>query len=121
MKKKRSKGENGGRRDFLKVAGLAAAGLTFGLGASRPTRLAYGQAKRPIKIGMMAILSGPLAGYGEYQVRGCDLAKEHINAAGGILGHPIEMNYRDDELNPAVGVKMRGISFRTGGRISSWG
>lgn len=105
MKKDNSKQVSGSRRDFLKTAGLATAGLALGMGASGKTRMAYGQAKRPIKVGMMAILSGPLAGYGEYQVRGCELAKEHINASGGILGHPIEMNFRDDELNPAVGVK----------------
>jgi branched-chain amino acid transport system substrate-binding protein len=105
MKGKGKDPRNVERRNFLKVTGMAGVGAALGLSATGNTRMAYGKARRPIKVGMQAILSGPLAGYGEYQVRGCDLAMEHINAMGGILGHPIEMKYRDSELNPAVGVK----------------
>lgn len=105
MEDKKSRPKSVERRSFLKTAGIAGIGATVGLHAAGKITKAYGKAKRPIKVGMQAILAGPLAGYGEYQKMGCELAKEHINAVGGILGHPIEMKYRDSELNPAVGVK----------------
>jgi len=53
-----------------------------------PTR-----ALEPIKIGVY----GPEAWIqGQGMKEGADLAKEKINAAGGILGHPVEIVFADD-------------------------
>lgn len=49
-----------------------------------------------IKIGILASLSGNGAQYGQAMKEGADLAVEEINAAGGVLGKPIALVYRDD-------------------------
>src|SRR2546423_15448589 len=37
--------------------------------------------------------------------KGAVLAMEEINAAGGVGGSPLELNFRDEELKVDVGVK----------------
>src|SRR5438045_7338388 len=90
------------RRTFLKTgaAGLAALAAPRGFGATPDLKL-----KKAIKIGCQTILSGPLGGYGEFMRKGAVLGMEEINAAGGIGGSPIELNFRDEELKVDVGVK----------------
>lgn len=62
------------------------------------------QAADPIKIGLVAALSGQSARSGEAITRGATIAIEEINAKGGVLGRPLELVRRDDESNPAKGV-----------------
>ncbi|MCA9963857.1 MAG: ABC transporter substrate-binding protein [Anaerolineales bacterium] len=45
----------------------------------------------PIKVGLVAPFSGPEAAAGEAIQRGMLLAIDEINAAGGVLGRPIEL------------------------------
>ena len=52
---------------------------------------------RVIKIGFPAPLSGTSAGVGSDMERGITLAIEDINAAGGILGHQVELVKGDVE------------------------
>lgn len=61
-------------------------------------------AEEPVKIGLIASLSGPSAKSGEAITRGMRLAISEINAAGGILGRPVELLRRDDENNPGKGL-----------------
>ena len=49
----------------------------------------------PIRIGEFSSLTGPLAGLGQYTHMGVVLAAEQINAAGGVLGRPIEVIAED--------------------------
>src|SRR5260370_42682742 len=57
----------------------------------------------PIKIGMVAPLSGPGAESGRFQTQGAKLAAEEINKAGGVLGRPLELVIEDDQTtNPGV-------------------
>jgi len=58
----------------------------------------------PIKIGAVLPFSGGVELYGRQAKLGLDLAAKDINAAGGILGRPIEMVYADDKTDPAVAV-----------------
>jgi branched-chain amino acid transport system substrate-binding protein len=62
------------------------------------------QAQEPIKVGLVAALSGQSAISGEAITRGLTVAIDEINAAGGIGGRKIELVRRDDESNPAKGV-----------------
>jgi branched-chain amino acid transport system substrate-binding protein len=79
------------------VSGLAAA-LLFGLTGST------GLAQEPIKVGLVAALSGGSAKSGEGITRGLTIAIDEINAAGGLLGgRKLELIRRDDESNPAKG------------------
>lgn len=93
------------RRDFLKAGVAGAAGALLGSELGLPAIVHAAKVKDPIKIGCQGIMSGPLGGYGEYMKKGATLAMEEINAKGGVLGSKIEMNFRDDELKPDVGVK----------------
>ena len=61
-------------------------------------------AAEPVKIGLIASLSGPSAKSGEAITRGMMLAIKEINDAGGILGRPVELLRRDDENNPGKGL-----------------
>src|SRR5919201_6111746 len=61
-------------------------------------------AAEPIKVGLVAALSGQSAKSGEGITRGLTIAIDEINARGGVLGgRPIELVRRDDEANPAKG------------------
>ncbi len=56
-----------------------------------------------IKIGALMSLTGSLGPYGPPIVDGAKLAVEQINAAGGILGHPLKLIVMDTATNPDVG------------------
>lgn len=61
-------------------------------------------AAEPVKIGLVAALSGQSAKSGEAITRGLSIAIDEINASGGVLGgRMIELIRRDDESNPAKG------------------
>ncbi|MEL0659846.1 ABC transporter substrate-binding protein [Psychromonas arctica] len=62
------------------------------------------QAVEPIKVGLVAALSGQSAKSGEAITRGLTIAIDEINEAGGVLGRPIELVRRDDESNPSKGL-----------------
>ncbi|MGH9413221.1 MAG: transporter substrate-binding protein, partial [Terriglobales bacterium] len=89
-----------GRREFLKRAGLlglGAAGIAAG-GAGWWHR----QSPDPIKVGVLHSLSGSMA-ISETSL--CDaalLAIEELNAAGGVLGRPVQAVVEDGASSPAV-------------------
>ena len=73
--------------------------LTVGLLCS-----SFAQAAEPVKIGITTILSGPLADRGQQEQYGAQLALDHINQTGGVLGRPVEAFYADNACKPEVGV-----------------
>lgn len=65
------------------------------------TITAGAQAAEPIKIGMMTESTGANALAGVYEVNGAQLAVNAINAAGGVLGRPLELVTEDNKsTNP---------------------
>jgi branched-chain amino acid transport system substrate-binding protein len=61
------------------------------------------QAADPIKIGMVAPLTGPAAESGRFQTQGAKLAVDEINKAGGVLGRPLDLTIEDDQTtNPGI-------------------
>ncbi|MCB1032418.1 MAG: ABC transporter substrate-binding protein [Acidobacteria bacterium] len=58
----------------------------------------------PFEVGVLVPLSGSLRVWGVNSERGIRLAAEHINAAGGIEGRPIELLVRDSECKPETAV-----------------
>ncbi|MBY0610891.1 MAG: ABC transporter substrate-binding protein [Beijerinckiaceae bacterium] len=77
----------------------------FGLFSASALLLHSGIARsaEPIKIGLVAALSGQSAKSGEGITRGLSVAIDEINANGGLLGRPVQLIRRDDESNPAKG------------------
>lgn len=78
------------------IALVAAIGLT-------PT--AVMAEKKPIKIGFIHTMSGPISMYGITSAAGAKIAVEEINAAGGVLGRKLELIVRDDKVNPEAGLR----------------
>jgi branched-chain amino acid transport system substrate-binding protein len=58
----------------------------------------------PIRIGSTLPLTGNLAFFGQHSRWGTELAVSEANAAGGVLGRQVEVDYQDNQCNPAVGV-----------------
>jgi branched-chain amino acid transport system substrate-binding protein len=80
----------------------AVSGAVFGL-VLAVTLPATAQAADPIKLGMVAPLTGPIADAGRYGVQGAKLAVEEVNKAGGVLGRQLELVIEDDQsLNPST-------------------
>ncbi len=62
---------------------------------------ALAQDKEPIKVGLLEDQSGEIAIFTMPKVRGTQLAVEEINAAGGILGRPLELIAYDPQFDNA--------------------
>jgi urea transport system substrate-binding protein len=88
------------RRTFLKTA-LAAGAASSALGAGFPAIAA----NKPIRIGAVQPFSGGLELFGNQAKLGIDLAVKEINAAGGILGKPVEVLYEDNKTDPKTSVE----------------
>jgi branched-chain amino acid transport system substrate-binding protein len=58
----------------------------------------------PIRIGLIAPLSGDSAAAGEAVARGMLLAVDEVNQNGGVLGRPLEVVARDVANDPEAGV-----------------
>jgi branched-chain amino acid transport system substrate-binding protein len=95
------------RRDFMKAGLLTTAAAALGPAAFKPTGLwaATPNIKGPIKVGYQAVLSGTLAGYGAFHNMGVIMATEEINAAGGIAGVKLEVEFRDSTLAAPEAIK----------------
>ncbi|MFH1034516.1 MAG: ABC transporter substrate-binding protein [Pseudomonadota bacterium] len=88
------------RRQFVKAGLLTTAAASLGIGILKPTGLfaATPKVAGPVKVGYQAISSGTLAGYGEFHKMGAVMAMEEINAAGGIAGVKLDIDFRDSTL-----------------------
>jgi branched-chain amino acid transport system substrate-binding protein/urea transport system substrate-binding protein len=84
---------------FKEFAGIVLAGAAIALAAFAPTQIA---AAEPIKIGAVLPFSGGVELYGEQARLGLELAAADINAAGGILGRPVVLVFRDDGTRPQI-------------------
>ena len=85
------------RRQFLTIAGAAVAATQFPMPS-----IAGG---KTIKIGAVQPFSGGLELFGAQAKMGLDLAMQQINAAGGIMGHPVEVIYADNKTDPKTSVE----------------
>jgi branched-chain amino acid transport system substrate-binding protein len=74
---------------------LAAAALASSLAHADPA---------PIRIGLIAPLTGPSADFGTSVRQGAELAVREVDAAGGLLGRPLELVVKDDRGDPATGL-----------------
>ena len=89
------------RRDILKTSAAAAGGLVVASKFPSPAIAADG----PIKVGAVQPFSGGLELFGNQAKLGLDLAVAEINAAGGILGRPVEVLYEDNKTDPKTSVE----------------
>src|SRR5437879_810788 len=64
---------------------------------------AWGQATT--KIGVITSLTGSLAAFGEAHKNGYAIARDEINAKGGLLGKKVELDIYDDQSKPDQAVQ----------------
>ena len=77
--------------------------------------------KESIKVGVTVCLTGKCADWGNYALKGAQLAVEEINNAGGVLGRKIELLVEDSREESPTGVisayrllKSRDVKFIVG-------
>ena len=88
---------------FLKKAlsfGLASVMIAAALSGCGDNGGSSAPAGETFKLGGMGPLTGPTASYGISVNQGAQVAVDEINAAGGVLGMPIELFFQDDESDP---------------------
>ncbi len=57
-------------------------------------------AQAPVRIGVIQPLSGPVAASGNYVRMGAEIARDWINARGGVLGRKVELVIEDNKSDP---------------------
>jgi branched-chain amino acid transport system substrate-binding protein len=75
---------------LLSIAAFAVTGLT-----------AKAQTAAPIKVGFSMPLTGGLAPNGHQLLTALEIWRDDVNAAGGLLGRPVELVYFDDQSAPS--------------------
>lgn len=63
-------------------------------------RLALADDPAPIRIGSILILTGEGAATGNASKNGIEMAKDEINAGGGLLGRRLQVIFQDDQGDP---------------------
>jgi len=63
-------------------------------------------AEKPIRLGVLFIMSGPMGGYGKHGSQAVQLALDEINGQGGILGRQVEAIFEDDQMKVDRGVQV---------------
>lgn len=86
------------RRSVL-VAGLLGGGATC-VGSAKPAAAN----EQPVRIGLLASMTGASATAGARIVAGAEIAAEAINALGGIGGQKLQLLVEDTESNPKAGM-----------------
>ena len=113
VKEMNNENNNLHRRDLLKGFGYFATGLALSqLASCTPEEQAPNTtdtetdsaSQSPVKIGLVAALTGESALSGEAISRGLQVAIDEVNIAGVLGGRPLELVSRDDESDPAKGV-----------------
>lgn len=68
--------------------------------------LSFGSAvaAEPVRIAVVVEMTGGAASLGDYWTKGVKQAVKEINAAGGILGRPVEYKIFDTQTKPAISV-----------------
>lgn len=64
---------------------------------------AFAQAPKgdPIKVGFSMSLTGAVAPNGQQLLKALEIWRDDVNAAGGLLGRPVELVHYDDQSSPA--------------------
>jgi len=96
--------ESSGKKTFNRRAVLKGAVAAAGLQLAPPFIL-KARGETPLKIGMVDPLTGVYAAPAQNEVLGAKHAVTQINAAGGILGRPIELLVEDSANDVGTGVQ----------------
>ena len=93
---------------------VMAVAMVFALAACGSTSNGDETASETIQLGGIGPLTGGYANYGLSVKAGAELAVKEINAAGGIAGKQIELNFQDSQGDPESAVNAYG-------KLMDWG
>src|ERR1043165_1327349 len=79
--------------------------LALIVGASCKKGTSGGDDAKTIRIGVITSLTGTQAAFGQAPKHGYTIAVNDINAKGGVLGHPVEVLFYDDQSKPDQAVQ----------------
>lgn len=106
------------KRRYMLVAAAAAVMLTAGCANSDTSGSTAGgtgdAGSGPYRIGFLAPLSGSLSTIGQSMKAGVQAEANVINASGGVNGRQIELDFKDDQGTPDVGVAAANEFVRDG-------
>ncbi len=91
------------------VAVVLVAAVMLGVFNAPPTKVTV------LKIGTVLSITGGLAAFGGDNQNGTDMAVAEINAAGGVLGNPIQIFHQDDATTPATAASVARTLISTNG------
>ncbi len=94
------------RRARRSAVGLAALSVLGMLIATDGRSTEGWAAEAPIRIGLSITETGPYSPPALFELQGYKLAVARINAAGGLLGRPVELVAYDDQGNPSTAVQL---------------
>jgi branched-chain amino acid transport system substrate-binding protein len=124
----------GGRTDTTgmrtrRVLSVAAAGAVLALlaacGGEEPEGSAPSAAAEPVRLAALVPMTGRSSHSGQSMANGAKMAVDEANAAGGVLGRPVELVVEDDACDPGTAVTAaqtvlkKGIAASVGGYCSS--
>ncbi len=73
--------------------------------AALPASRALAQESGPVRLGTLTPQTGAGGPYGPVMVKAARAVTDEVNAAGGVLGRPVELFSEDDETSPEAGVR----------------
>ncbi len=79
--------------------------LVLFVGISMLAGAGYAQ-ERPIKLGVLFVMSGPMGGYGKHGLQSVQMAVDELNRSGGILGRRVVIVSDDTKLNAQRGAEI---------------
>jgi branched-chain amino acid transport system substrate-binding protein len=85
------------RRPAARLPAALSFALVFALTLSLWGRAEAGEESAPLRIGVLAPLSGPFASGGTAVLQAVTLAEREANAEGGVLGRPVELVAADTQ------------------------
>jgi branched-chain amino acid transport system substrate-binding protein len=80
-----------------RLTSTVAAALVLAVGLAGSS---LAQSSAPVRIGVIQPLSGPVAASGNYVRMGAEIARDWINAKGGVLGRKVELQIEDNKSDP---------------------
>ncbi len=105
------------RRDFLKIAGAGVLGAGAILAESEKLSshgaVPKGLQKDPVKIGVMTFKRGIAAILGIAAWRACQIWRDKINAAGGILGRKVELHLEEESSTKDTVERFKKLTLST--------
>src|SRR5215471_13189978 len=103
-------------RLFTKKLAALTLGVALFISSSAVAAQGTVRASRPKvwKIGLEGPLTGSQSDIGIGMLEGAQLAAEEINAAGGVLGRPVQIIPIDDAADPTVGVAAAKAAIQAG-------